>query len=76
MKTTLRIKRKHAKKLEKLTKFGKDLKKFRGKNEFVQSEVAQLLGVTASRISEWERGIRTPKTMTQDGIWYRLNKKT
>ncbi|MBE7466661.1 MAG: hypothetical protein HS116_24590 [Planctomycetes bacterium] len=35
-----------------------------------------MLGCSPPRISEWERGVRTPKPLTQEAILLRLRKKS
>jgi len=48
--------------------FAKWLVEQRRKNGWTQDAVARFLGVSSPRISEWERGTRTPKPLTQIGI--------
>jgi len=55
-------------------KFSNKLKKIRTNLGRTQAEIAVALGVAFTRISEWEREVRTPKPLTQDAIWVRLAK--
>ena len=48
---------------------------YRNKHNITQKEIARLLEVSPSRISEWERKVRTPKPLTQLGIKNRLKRK-
>ena len=48
------------------------LREFRLKHERTQQEVAEVLGISVPRISEWERRVRTPKRLTIEGIKARL----
>ena len=50
------------------------LKKCRARKKLTQAKAAKLLNCSAPRISEWERGVRTPKPWTQVGIRARLEK--
>lgn len=52
--------------------FGDKLKALRLRKKLTQKEVAKKLGVANTRISEWERGVRTPKALTQEAIFSRL----
>lgn len=46
--------------------------KFRKRRKVSQASAAKTLGISAPRISEWERGVRTPKLLTQFAIKRRL----
>ncbi len=55
-----------------MAKFGTKLNKIRTNLNLTQTEIAEILGVKPPRVSEWERSVRTPKPLTQDGIFARL----
>jgi transcriptional regulator with XRE-family HTH domain len=55
--------------------FRNQLKNLREGQGLTQAEVANILGVSPPRISEWERGVRTPKPLTQEAIIAKLKKK-
>ena len=55
--------------------FAQWLIEYRNKHNVTQKEIARLLEVSPSRISEWERKVRTPKPLTQLGIKNRLKRK-
>jgi transcriptional regulator with XRE-family HTH domain len=55
---------------EKLVK----LRYYRRKTILTQRQVAKALCVSPPRISEWERGKRTPKPLTQEEIFRRILK--
>ena len=52
--------------------FQNQLRRLRQRLGLNQGEVAEILGVSAPRISEWERAARTPKPLTQEAIVARL----
>ncbi len=52
--------------------FGKKLNSMREAVGLTQEQVADVLGCSTPRISEWERGVRTPKPATQVGIFSML----
>ena len=54
--------------------FGAQLRKVRGQAKLTQAHVAGILGCAPPRISEWERGVRTPKPLTQEAIFAKLKK--
>ena len=54
------------------TLFCDQLRRLRNRLDLNQIEVAEILGVSAPRISEWERAARTPKPLTQEAIVARL----
>ena len=56
--------------------FGGKLRKAREKAALTQAQLAKLLGCSPPRISEWERGVRTPKPLTQEAIFAKLNKRS
>lgn len=58
----------------KTAEFGRRLQQFRTRSGLRQADVAVILGVSTPRISNWECGVRTPKPLTQEGIWARLDK--
>ncbi|GMV80587.1 MAG: hypothetical protein AMXMBFR7_17710 [Planctomycetota bacterium] len=55
--------------------FGHQLRTLREKLKLTQHQVSGMLGCSPPRISEWERGVRTPKPLTQEAILLRLRKK-
>jgi transcriptional regulator with XRE-family HTH domain len=55
--------------------FRNQLRSLRENQGLTQAEVAAILGVSPPRISEWERGVRTPKPLTQEAIIAKLKKK-
>ena len=55
-------------------KFGQRLKKLRIDKNCTQEEIADALGCATPRISEWERSVRVPKPLTQEGILARIKK--
>lgn len=54
--------------------FSKQLRNIRLRLGMTQEQLGQLLGAAHSRVSEWERGYKTPKPLTQEGILMRLQK--
>ena len=54
--------------------FGGKLRKAREKAALTQAQLAKLLGCSPPRISEWERGVRTPKPLTQEAIFAKLKR--
>jgi len=54
--------------------FGSKLRKAREKANMTQAQLGRLLGCSAPRISEWERGVRTPKSLTQEAIFMKIKK--
>ncbi len=54
--------------------FRDQLRSVREKRGLTQAQVADVLGVSPPRISEWERGIRTPKPLTQEAIMAKMKK--
>ncbi len=55
-----------------MAKFGTKLNKTRTNLNLTQTEIAEIIGVKPPRVSEWERGVRTPRPLTQEGIFARL----
>ena len=53
--------------------FGRSLKKRREELGLTQEQLARYLGVDTPRISEWERSYRTPKKLTQIGVFKMLD---
>lgn len=54
--------------------FNKQLHDIRLQLGLRQKDLAKILGNTSVRVSEWERGHRTPKPLTQEGILMKLQK--
>ena len=54
--------------------FNKQLRDIRLQMGLRQKDLAKILGNTSVRVSEWERGLRTPKPLTQEGILMKLQK--
>lgn len=54
--------------------FPEKLKAERARTGLFQSEAAELLGVSKSTIEKWERGIKTPVPVTQEGVLARLKR--
>lgn len=54
--------------------FSKRLRDIRLQLGLRQKDLAKVLGNTSIRVSEWERGHRTPKPLTQEGILMKLQK--
>ena len=52
--------------------FKYQLRQLREKAGLTQAQLAKILGCSPPRISEWERGVRTPKPLTQEGIVAKL----
>lgn len=40
--------------------------------KMTQARLVEVLGVATPRVCEWEREVRTPKPLTQEGIFTRL----
>ena len=56
--------------------FKRQLRALRERLGYTQAFVAKLLGVSAPRVSEWERGVRSPKPLTQEAIILKLKGRT
>lgn len=54
--------------------FKNQLRQLREKAGLTQAQLAKILGCSPPRISEWERGVRTPKPLTQEAIVAKLKK--
>lgn len=54
--------------------FTKKFKAIRRKKGLTQEQVAVILECSPPRISEWERGVRVPKPLTQEAIIKRLRR--
>ena len=52
--------------------FKRQLRTMRERLGLTQAFAAKSLGVSPPRISEWERGVRTPKPLTQEAILMKL----
>jgi transcriptional regulator with XRE-family HTH domain len=52
--------------------FKRQLRTMRERMGLTQAFAAKALGVSPPRISEWERGVRTPKPLTQEAILMKL----
>ncbi|MCK6473998.1 MAG: helix-turn-helix domain-containing protein [Planctomycetes bacterium] len=52
--------------------FKRQLRTIRERLGLTQAFAAKTLGVSPPRISEWERGVRTPKPLTQEAILMKL----
>ena len=55
--------------------FAKKLRALRIRARLTQAQLAKRLGCSPPRISEWERSVRTPKSLTQEAILARLKKR-
>jgi len=56
------------------TLFKNQLRSLRVKAGLTQAQLAKILGCSPPRISEWERGVRNPKPLTQEAIVAKLRK--
>lgn len=56
--------------------FKNQLRNLRTKAGLTQAQLAKILGCSPPRVSEWERGVRTPKPLTQEAIIAKLKKHT
>ena len=54
--------------------FSEQLKSERQRTGLLQSEAAELLGVSKSAIEKWEAGTKTPAPVTQEGVLGRLKR--
>lgn len=48
--------------------FGRKLRKIRLDLDLTQKAMARIIGNSQVRVSEWERGVRKPRPLTQDAI--------
>lgn len=56
------------------TRFSDKLRQIRRRLRMTQKELADVLDVSTARVSEWEREVRVPSALTQEGIFARLAK--
>ena len=55
---------------------GSRIRKYREANNITQKELAQKIGVSSSRVSNWEQGLYRPDVDILANIWYPINKPT